>query len=119
VKCEATGKLLPKITTGGIVTDQQASAYGRDGVVAVPGAHMVLLSTNQTPETLPPDDNYFPLTHGLANTYRWKNPAYFKAGRIQDAAAAMRRALRTGTKDQTIRTHASAIERALGSSNRS
>jgi hypothetical protein len=27
----------------------------------------------------------------------------------------MRRALRTGTKDQTIRTHAAAIERALGS----
>ena len=38
----------------------------------------VLLSTNQTPQDLPPDVNYFPLTQGLANTYRWKNPAYFK-----------------------------------------
>jgi len=28
---------------------------------------------------------------------------YFKAGRVADAAAAIRRALRTGTKDQTIR----------------
>jgi len=41
--------------------------------------------------------------------------AYFKSGRVQDAAAAMRRALRTGTKDQTIRAHAAAIERAPGS----
>jgi hypothetical protein len=38
----------------------------------------VLLSTNQTPQQLPPDLNYFPLTKGLSNTYRWKNPAYFK-----------------------------------------
>jgi hypothetical protein len=38
----------------------------------------VLLSTNQTPQQLPADVNYFPLTKGLANTYRWKNPAYFK-----------------------------------------
>ena len=30
--------------TGGIVTDQQASAYGRNGVVAVPGGHMLMWS---------------------------------------------------------------------------
>jgi lipase len=30
--------------TGGVVTDQQASAYGRDGVVAVPGGHMLMWS---------------------------------------------------------------------------
>jgi tetratricopeptide (TPR) repeat protein len=39
--------------------------------------------------------------------------AYFKAGRVEDVGDAMRRALRTGTKDQTIRRHAAAIERAL------
>src|SRR5262249_53384675 len=39
--------------------------------------------------------------------------AYFKAGRVQDADAAMRRALRTGSKDQTIRRHAAAIEQRL------
>jgi tetratricopeptide (TPR) repeat protein len=38
--------------------------------------------------------------------------AYFKAGRVTDAGAAIRRALRTGTIDQTIRAHAAAIERA-------
>jgi tetratricopeptide (TPR) repeat protein len=39
--------------------------------------------------------------------------AYFKAGRLQDASAAMRRALRTGSKDQMIRRHAAAIEQAV------
>jgi tetratricopeptide (TPR) repeat protein len=39
--------------------------------------------------------------------------AYFKARRVEDAGEAMRRALRTGTKDQTIRRHAAAIEHAL------
>ena len=39
--------------------------------------------------------------------------SYFKAGRVSEAAAAIRRALRTGTRDQTIRAHAAAIERAL------
>jgi tetratricopeptide (TPR) repeat protein len=38
--------------------------------------------------------------------------AYFKSGRVTDAAAAINRALRTGTKDQTIRAHAAAIEHA-------
>jgi len=35
--------------------------------------------------------------------------AYFKAGRINDAKAAMARALRTGTRDAAIRAHAAAI----------
>ncbi|HET6955083.1 MAG TPA: tetratricopeptide repeat protein [Vicinamibacterales bacterium] len=38
--------------------------------------------------------------------------AYYKAGRVQDAGAAIRRALRTGSKDQTIRRHAAVIESA-------
>ena len=38
--------------------------------------------------------------------------AYFKAGRLDDAVAALRRSLRTGTKDPTIRAHAAAIEHA-------
>lgn len=38
--------------------------------------------------------------------------AYFKAGRIADAKTAIARALRTGTKDASIRAHASAINRA-------
>jgi tetratricopeptide (TPR) repeat protein len=42
--------------------------------------------------------------------------AYFKAGRVKDADGAMRRALRTGTKDQTIRTHAAAIAQQLTAS---
>ena len=37
--------------------------------------------------------------------------AYFKAGRVKDAAVAMRSALRTGTKDPTICGHAAAIAR--------
>jgi len=38
---------------------------------------------------------------------------YFKAGRLSDAASAMARAQRTGTRDQSIRAHAAAISRAL------
>ena len=38
---------------------------------------------------------------------------YFKAGRLSDAASAMTRAQRTGTRDQSIRAHAAAISRAL------
>jgi tetratricopeptide (TPR) repeat protein len=39
--------------------------------------------------------------------------AYFKAGRIADARAAIARALRTGTRDASIRTHAEAIRRTV------
>jgi hypothetical protein len=39
---------------------------------------------------------------------------YFRAGRVADARAAIAQALRTGTKDQDIRAHASAIEAAAG-----
>lgn len=38
---------------------------------------------------------------------------YFKNGRLQEAAAAIKAAERTGTKDQTIRRHAAAIEQAI------
>ena len=38
--------------------------------------------------------------------------AYFKAGRIEDARKAMTLALRTGTRDRDIRSHAAAIDRA-------
>jgi tetratricopeptide (TPR) repeat protein len=37
---------------------------------------------------------------------------YFKSGRVRDAAAAMARAQRTGTKDRTILSHAAAIRAA-------
>jgi tetratricopeptide (TPR) repeat protein len=40
--------------------------------------------------------------------------AYFKAGRVADARAAMARALRTGSKDAEIRAHALAIGEAAG-----
>jgi hypothetical protein len=42
-----------------------------------------LLSTNQTPKDPPGDVNYFPLTKGLANTYRWSNPAYLTKPSVQ------------------------------------
>jgi tetratricopeptide (TPR) repeat protein len=40
--------------------------------------------------------------------------AYFKAGRLTEAAAASARALRTGAKDRTILYHAAAIRQGLG-----
>ena len=40
--------------------------------------------------------------------------AYYKAGRIADARAAIAQALRTGTRDADIRAHARAIEAAAG-----
>ena len=39
--------------------------------------------------------------------------AYFKAGRIEDAHVAITRALRTGSRDRTIRRHAEAIGAAV------
>ena len=39
--------------------------------------------------------------------------AYFKANRIDEAKTTMARALRTGTRDRTVRAHAAAIDRAL------
>jgi hypothetical protein len=40
--------------------------------------------------------------------------AYFKAGRPEDAALAMGRARRTGTRDRSILFHAAAIQNGLG-----
>ncbi len=42
--------------------------------------------------------------------------SYFRAGRVSDAAGAMRRATRLGTVDPRIRCHASAIASALSTS---
>jgi hypothetical protein len=42
--------------------------------------------------------------------------AYYKAGRIADARRVIARALRTGTKDASIRAHAAAIGSAAGGS---
>jgi tetratricopeptide (TPR) repeat protein len=43
---------------------------------------------------------------------------YFKSGRVRDAAAAMTRALRTGTRDRSILFHAAAIATAMGDATR-
>jgi hypothetical protein len=40
--------------------------------------------------------------------------AYYKAGRLDDAFAASQRALRTGTRDERIRSHAAQIGAASG-----
>jgi len=40
--------------------------------------------------------------------------AYFKAGRLGDAAAASAQALRTGTRDRDVLYHAAAIKQAQG-----
>lgn len=45
--------LLLYAPQGGVTSEQQARAYGRDGVVAVPGGHMVMWSAfDQTAETV-------------------------------------------------------------------
>jgi len=41
--------------------------------------------------------------------------AYYKTNRLDRAAAALERALRTGTRDERILTHAAAIRAASGS----
>ena len=40
--------------------------------------------------------------------------AYFKAGRLADAAAASAQALRTGSRDRDLLYHAAAIKQAQG-----
>jgi tetratricopeptide (TPR) repeat protein len=45
--------------------------------------------------------------------------AYYKTGRLDEAAAASKRARRTGTKDENILTHAVIIQSALGRRERS
>jgi hypothetical protein len=44
--------LLLYAPEGGVTTEKQAQAYGRDDVVAVPGGHMVMWSASIRP--LPP-----------------------------------------------------------------
>ena len=43
-----------------------------------------LISTNRTPETLPPDVNYFPLRKGAKSRYRWKNDKHLKTPSVQE-----------------------------------
>jgi hypothetical protein len=45
-------------------------------------------STNLPPLTPPPVQNYFPLTQGMANTYRWTNPRYLKEPEVEKVSTA-------------------------------
>lgn len=44
----------------------------------------VLVTTNQTPKTAPPDVNYFPMKSGTKLRYRWRNSKHMRKWSVQD-----------------------------------
>jgi hypothetical protein len=57
--------------------------FAHAGGVAAPVTTVDLTATNQTPNTLPPDTDYFPLRKGLRARYSWTNSKYMKKPSIQ------------------------------------
>ncbi|MDX6471836.1 MAG: hypothetical protein QOK22_652 [Gaiellaceae bacterium] len=53
------------------------------GGTSAPVSTVVLDSTNQAPKPAPPDTNWFPLTKGLAGTYRWTNAKYLSKPEVE------------------------------------
>jgi hypothetical protein len=51
--------------------------FDHAGGSSAPVTTVVLVSTNQTPQTPPSDANYFPLKVGLKGTFRWTNAKLF------------------------------------------
>jgi hypothetical protein len=58
------------------------------GGANAPVTTSTLVSTNRTPEALPTDENYFPLTAGTKLRYRWWNTKHMKKPSVQEVAVA-------------------------------
>lgn len=58
------------------------------GGSSAPVTTAYLLSTNLKPAPNPPDVNYFPLTLGQKNTYRWTNSKYMRKPEVETATIA-------------------------------
>ncbi|HEY5057560.1 MAG TPA: hypothetical protein VII51_00970 [Gaiellaceae bacterium] len=57
--------------------------FDHAGGTGAPVTTAVLDTTNQTPQTPPPDANYFPLRVGLKGSYKWTNTKYLKQGEVE------------------------------------
>jgi hypothetical protein len=58
--------------------------FEHSGGVPAPVTTAVLKSTNQAPQTAPPDANYFPLEQGHTGRYRWTNSKHFAKPVVED-----------------------------------
>jgi hypothetical protein len=58
--------------------------FQHSGGAPAPVTTAVLKSTNQVPQTAPPDANYFPLQQGLRGRYRWTNAKHFAKPVVED-----------------------------------
>jgi hypothetical protein len=57
--------------------------FDHAGGSGAPVTTVVLVSTNQTPQTPPSDANYFPLRVGLSGSYRWTNTKWLKKPEVE------------------------------------
>lgn len=60
--------------------------FDHAGGASAPVTTSVLQSTSLTPEPLPTDLNYFPLTQGLTERYRWTNAKHLKQPEVEQVA---------------------------------
>jgi hypothetical protein len=58
------------------------------GGADAPISESVLVSTNQTPQMAPPNENYFPLTQGSKLRYRWSNTKHLKKPSVEEFTVA-------------------------------
>ena len=62
--------------------------FQHEGGSAAPVTSAYLLSTNLTPTSTPPDQDYFPLTTGLSNTYSWTNSKHMRQPEVEQVTVA-------------------------------
>jgi hypothetical protein len=60
--------------------------FDHAGGASAPVTTSELQSTSLTPETTPADLDYFPLTQGLTQRYRWTNSKYLKQPEVEQVA---------------------------------
>ncbi len=85
--------------------------FDHAGGTGAPVTTSVLQTTSLTPEAVPSDLNYFPLTQGLTERYKWTNPKHFKQPEVEQVAI---QASLNGTARFTV-TSVSGPIRAAGS----
>lgn len=62
--------------------------FQHEGGSGAPVTSAYLLSTNLTPSSTPPDEDYFPLQVGLTDTYRWTNARHLPQPEVEQVSVA-------------------------------
>ena len=84
--------------------------FQHEGGSSAPVTSAYLLSTNLTPGSPPPDQDYFPLQVGLSNTYRWTNTKHLSRPEVEQVSVA---AVASRTARLSVRTVSGPIRGAL------